>query len=193
MLLFVVIFAKQNDLIRARFSKTSDGLKMNYLKAVFSIIILFLFVVNYADEPELPPYFSYHVSGIIECDTLADISNYSIALFGKQNKNQPEFRILNGLYKGNERPISLTDSDGKYNIIVNDENFFDSLKVGCIRPHQPTIFSESYAVEQYKLIEVSEAYQKNSSGCSSCSAEPTLFKIICYEYHEFDTKLILCN
>ncbi len=169
--------------------------EMKKVKILLSIVILFLFVVNYADSPLPAPYYKYYVGGTIKCDTMIDKSNYSIALFGKRKDFLTEYSLLNGMFNGNEKPVSLTNSKGEFFIIVSDHRLFDSLKVGWVSPHQSVMLSRSYFVDKSNLITETQTSQNNSSsGCSSCSTvEPTTeTRIIRYNYHQYDTELNVC-
>lgn len=170
---------------------------MQKLKIIFSIIILCSFIVNFANSPLPPPYYSYRVSGKVECNSIINKSNYAIALFGKNMNFQQEFIILNGMLADREKPVSLTDSLGRYFIVVNSPYLFDSLKIGWVRPQMPVLFSEPYFVDTTRLIKVTETYQTgNGSGCSSCSTvEPmeTRTRIVRYDYNLTDTRVNVCK
>lgn len=168
---------------------------MQKLKIIFSIIILFSFIVNFANSPLPPPYYSYHVSGNVECDSIINKSNYAIALFGKNMNFQQEFIILNGMLTDREKPVSLTDSLGRYFIVVNSPYLFDSLKIGWVRPQMPVLFSEPYFVDTTRLIKVTKTYQ-TGSGCScgsSVELTETRTRIVRYDYNLTDTRVNVCK
>ncbi|MBE0538745.1 MAG: hypothetical protein IH620_03460 [Ignavibacterium sp.] len=85
---------------------------------------------------------------------------------------------------------------GNYNLLVNYYYFLDSIKLGIIQPHFPTIFSESYTIDQSTGIPDERYYNsEDGSGCNSCTTEHTAAtkRIIKYQYQLDSTKLFLCR
>lgn len=162
------------------------------------LLLLFIFLLmnfNFGNEPILPPYHQFEVSGILVCDTLIDKSNYSVAAWGKNNIIDNEFRQIFNTGLDIEHSLSLTDSLGNYSLLVNSPYFLDSLKIGLIQPQHPPIFSVSYSVDKNNRI-ADERFFNNEggSGCNSCSTNETATsRIIKYQYHIDSTKIYLCR
>lgn len=90
---------------------------------------IFLFGINFGNSPLPPPYYKYIVTGSVLCDSLIDKSNFSIQLYGKSNNYQNSYEpiLVSGL--NYEIPLALTDTSGIYYLNVNNEFFYDSIKV----------------------------------------------------------------
>lgn len=159
-------------------------------------LIFLLMIVNFGTEPTPPPYHQFVISGSVFCDTLTDKSNYTIGVWGKVNFHNEDFLQIKNTGLGIEYPIVLSDSLGNYTLLVNNYYFLDSIKLGIIQPQLPTIFSESYSIDQTTGI-ADERYYNNDggSGCNSCTTEHTAAtkRIIKYQYHLDSTKLFLCR
>lgn len=56
---------------------------MRSVKTILLISILIILTISFATSPEPPPHFRYHVSGNVVCDTLSDLSNFTVVLYGK--------------------------------------------------------------------------------------------------------------
>ena len=159
---------------------------MKFTKVLLSVVLFILFGVNFGNEPVLPPYHKYIVSGSVMCDTLIDKSNFTIQLYGKSNLYQNSFEAIGISALDYEIPVALTDTSGFYRLIVNNEFSFDSIKVALYGLRNQIIFSEVYPVSNEQKIPI-ESFIDNietSSGCSSCSTEPEKVKrTIRYEYY----------
>ena len=158
-------------------------------------IILILFGINFGNEPSLPPYYKYTVTGTVLCDSLVDKSNITVQLHGKSNQYQNSYEpiLISGI--DYEIPISLTDTAGFYYLNVNSHFFYDSLKVAVVNNQQGIIFSEPYFINKDLNLTIEEFSDdiETTSGCSSCSTEPTKVKrIIRYEYN-LATSINYCN
>lgn len=162
------------------------------------LLIFFAFIlmnINFGSEPTPPPYHQYIVSGFLICDTLADKSNYTVAVWGKSILLDNEFRQIINTGFGLEHPLALTDSFGKYSLLINSYSFLDTLKIGLIQPEHSTIFSDSYPIDPRNRITDERTYNNdNGSGCSSCTSEVTESSIVIkYQYNLDSTKLFLCR
>lgn len=160
-------------------------------------IILILFGINFGNEPTPPPYYKYKVTGSVVCDSIIDKSNFTVQLYGKSNIYQNSFEPI--LYSGldYEIPLALTDSLGNYNLIVNQEIFYDSIKVALYGNRNQIIFSAPYHIDKdvNLPIVVESDDVGNTTGCSSCSTEPNLVKVkrtIRYEY-KLSTTINYCD
>jgi hypothetical protein len=172
------------------------------MKAKNILIVAFIFllmIVNFGNEPIPPPYHQFVISGSVFCDTLVDKSNYTIGVWGKVNLHGEDFLQINNTGLGFEYPIVLSDSLGNYNLLVNNYYFLDSIKLGIIQPQLPTIFSESYSIDQTTGIPDeryynNDNYNDGSSGCNSCTTEhtATTAQIIKYQYHLDSTRIYFC-
>lgn len=168
------------------------------IKNILIVVFIFLLmIVNFGNEPIPPPYHQFVISGSLFCDTLTDKSNYTIGVWGKINLHNEDFVQINNTGLGIEYAIVLSDSLGNYNLLINYYYFLDSIKLGIIQPQLPTIFSESYSIDQTTGIP-EERYYNNSdggSGCNSCTTEHTAAtkRIIKYQYQLDSTKLFLCR
>lgn len=158
-------------------------------------LIFLLMIVNFGTEPTPPPYHQFVISGSVFCDTLTDKSNYTIGVWGKVNFHNEDFLQIKNTGLGIEYPIVLSDSLGNYTLLVNNYYFLDSIKLGIIQPQLPTIFSESYSIDQSTGIPDERYYNDGGSGCNSCTTEHTAAtkRIIKYQYHLDSTKLFLCR
>jgi len=164
---------------------------------LIALFIFLLMMVNFGSEPTPPPYHQFVISGSLFCDTLVDKSNYTIGVWGKVNLQSEEFLQITNTGLGVESPIVLTDSLGNYTLIVNYYYFLDSIKLGIIQPQLPTIFSESYSIDQSTGIPDERYYNidDGGSGCNSCTTEHTVAtkRIIKYQYHLDSTRIFLCR
>lgn len=158
-------------------------------KNIFFLLLVFLLMsINFGSEPTPPPYHQFVVSGILVCDTLVDKSNYTVAIWGKSIHFENEFRQIKNTGLDYEHTLVLTDSLGKYSLLVNSAYFLDSLKIGLIEPQHSPIFSSSYPVDKNNRITDERVFNGESgAGCSSCSTELTenteTTLIIKYQYH----------
>jgi hypothetical protein len=168
-------------------------MKVKFILSIF--IILMVFGINFGNSPLPPPYYKYIVTGSVLCDTLIDKSNFTIRLYGKSNNYQDTYKPILTSRLGYEIPIVITDTTGFYYLNVNNEFFYDSIKVALINHSNPTVFSEPYFIDKNLNIAIEEVGNdiETSGGCSSCSSEPTqVRRIIRYEYN-LATSIIYCN
>ena len=166
---------------------------------LIALFIFLLMIVNFGNEPTPPPYHQFVISGSLFCDTVADKSNYTIGVWGKVNLHNEDFVQISNTGLGIEYPIVLSDSLGNYNLLINYYYFLDSIKLGIIQPQLPTIFSESYSIDQTTGIPDeryynNDYYSDGGSGCNSCTTEHTAAttQIIKYQYHLDSTRIYLC-
>ncbi len=169
---------------------------MKSVKLIIIVLLLSLIAANYGTEPAPPPYTRYYVSGTIVCDSLKDKSNYTVQLYGSSKNFGNGYMTIPNIITDYEHKIDLTDSTGNYFLVVNSQIFFDSVKIGIVQPHYSVIFSEPYFIDESKRIEVKENYSgNNTSGCNSCSSNPTSSgtRVVRYEYYLNDTSVKFCN
>jgi len=162
---------------------------------LFVLIILIVFGINFGNSPLPPPYYKYIVTGSVLCDSLIDKSNFTIQLYGKSNNYQNSYEpiLVSGL--DYEIPLALTDTSGFYYLNVNNEFFYDSIKVALFGFRNQIIFSEAYFIDKNLNIPVESIGDdiETSSGCSSCSTNPAKVKrTIRYEYN-LATSINYCN
>lgn len=160
--------------------------------ALFTLILSVTYSTSFA-----PPYYRYFVPGYLVCGSLADKSNYSFMLFGKNNSCDTSFVVLNGTPYSNDRVVALSDSVGKFYLIVSAFYKQDSIKVGLIRPGEPVIFSGLHSPDEDGYIPLSSSYSisddDNVFGCSSCGTEPRRSSaVIRYEYYSVDMDINFC-
>lgn len=159
--------------------------------------ILLILSVGYSTSPFPPPCYQYFAPGLLVCDSVQDKSNYSFMLFGKNNLLDSSFVALNGTPNSNDRVVALSDSLGKFFLIVTSCHKQDSIKVGLIRPGEPVIFSGIYSTSEAGYIPITSSYfisdNDNAVGCSSCGSEPRRSSaIIRYEYYVSELKINFC-
>ena len=168
---------------------------MKIKKIILALILFMLFGVNFGTSPLPPPYHKYIVSGSVVCDSLIDKSNFTIQLYGKSNLYQNSFEPIGISALDYEIPVVLTDTSGFYRLIVNNEFYYDSLKVALYGLRNQIIFSLVYSANDAQKIPL-ESFSddiETSSGCSSCSTEPEKVKrTIRYEYY-LTTSVNYCN
>ena len=163
-----------------------------------NIITLFILTIllslSFGNEPIGPPYYSYSISGSVECDTLEDKSQLIISLFSRQ-KDQTIFTYLVGSPElNNTASADITDKDGAFSIIINSYEFYDSLKISYNYLHQPKSYGESFSLNKDALEEVYINYsQMNNGGCSSCTTENVDAILSHYLYVKSDIKINMCN
>ena len=162
---------------------------------LFVLTILFLFEINFGNSPLPPPYYKYIVTGSVLCDSLIDKSNFTIQLYGKSNNSQNSYEpiLVSGL--DFEIPLALTDTSGFYYLNVNNEFFYDSIKVALFGFRNQIIFSEAYFIDKNLNLSIESISDdiETSSGCSSCSTNPSKVKrTIRYEYN-LATSVNYCN
>ena len=117
-------------------------------------------------------------------------------MWGKVNLHSEEFIQIKNTGLGIEYPIVLSDSLGNYNLLFNNYYFLDSIKLGIIQPQLPTIFSESYSIDQSTGIPDERYYNSDGgSGCNSCTTEHTAAtkRIIKSQYPLDSTTIFLCR
>lgn len=153
--------------------------------------------IDYGNEPALPPYHKYFLSGSIVCDTISEKSNYTVQLYGWSYNFGKEYKAISISARDNSliRPICLTDSLGQYYLAASSDIFFDSIKVGLVQPKRSTIFSEAYFIDKNNRSEVTETYNVDKSIGCNCSKEVAAeeTRIVRYEYHLNNTELKLCS
>ena len=157
--------------------------------------ILILLGINFGNEPSLPPYYKFTVTGTVLCDSLVDKSNFTIQLYGKSNNYQNSYEPILNSGLDFEIPLTLTDTAGHYFLIVNNEFFYDSIKIALFGFRNQIIFSEPYYINKDLNLPIETLSDdiETTSGCSSCSTEPTkVKKIIRYEYN-LATTISYCN
>jgi len=162
---------------------------------LFVLTILSLFGINFGNSPLPPPYYKYIVTGSVLCDSLIDKSNFTILLYGKSNNSQNSYEpiLVSGL--DFEIPLALTDTSGFYYLNVNNEFFYDSIKVALFGFRNQIIFSEAYFIDKNLNLSIESISDdiETSSGCSSCSTNPAKVKTtIRYEYN-LATSVNYCN
>ena len=71
------------------------------IKQKFSLLIIFLILsISFATSPVPPPYYSYNISGSVVCDSLEDLSNYSVILMGigsEEYYNDSTYVVFEGM------------------------------------------------------------------------------------------------
>ena len=159
---------------------------------------LFLLILSVSYSISIaPPYYQYLVPGYLVCDSLVDKSNNTFMLFGKNNLYDSSYVALNGTPHSNDRVVALSDSSGKFFLIVSSFQKQDSLKVGLIRPGEPVIYSNLHSPNEVGYIPVTSNYfisdDDNAVGCSSCGSEPRRSSaIVRYEYYSTDLNINFC-
>lgn len=157
--------------------------------------ILILFGINSGNSSLPPPYYKYIVTGSVICDSLADKSNFTIQLYGKSNAYQFSYEPIKNSSLGYEIPLALTDTAGHYFLIVNNEYFYDSIKVALFGFRNQVIFNEPYFINKGLNLAIEDINDdiETTSGCSSCASEPIRVKrIVRYEYN-LATSINYCN
>ena len=156
--------------------------------------------MNFGNEPIIPPYHKYFVTGSIICDSIINKSDYTVQLYGKSSTYYfPEDYVIipsNPRDNENVHPIALTDSAGQYYLVVSSDFFFDSIKIGIVQPQGLVINSDAYYVDKNSRHEVTKTYNVDSGGgCNSCSEQVTAdeTRVERYEYYLNNTILRLCN
>jgi len=177
------------------------AMKNLFVYKAFIIAMLLMFTINLGTSPLPPPYFTYKVSGTIFCDSLTNVENYTVFLYGKQAERN-YLNILDSLYHPiegmgnyNEHPIDNSDSDGKYYISVDSEIRFDSIKVMVIRPNQKILYSIPIYIAEEDLQAITEEYDASlygAVGCSGCSTENIETRVVKYNYKLFDFNIMAC-
>ncbi len=164
------------------------------INAVFGLILLtVLFGLSWGTEPILPPYYSYSVSGVLKCDSISDKSNYTILFAGRELKDSA-FSVIGGAEGfGNQHSIDVTDRSGAFNLLVNHQFLFDSIRTGYIGSDNTLKFGKAYKVDTDKLIEIMENVPRgNNVGCSSCTTETTEMRIRNYYYKLENADVDIC-
>jgi len=167
---------------------------MKTLRKVSLGLLLLFFTVAYSTSIP-PPYYQYFVSGFLVCDTLSIKSGYSFRLFGKNNSFDSSFTPLNGTANTNDRVVALSDTTGKFHLIVSTSYKQDSIKVGLVRPGKPDAFSGIHSPNDVEYIQVTSAYfiPDEGSGCSSCGSEPRRSSAtVRYEYYLPELNINFC-
>ncbi len=165
------------------------------IKLFLSILfIMVVFGINFGTSPTIP-YHKYFVNGFVLCDSIYDKSNFTIQLFGKSVESLNDYLPISYSNLDFERPIVLTDSSGSFLIVANSYLFFDSIKVAIIHPRGSIIFSEANFIDRNLAVPIQGQGEdiSTSSGCSSCSDEPTSFNFILRYEHYLNANINYCN
>jgi hypothetical protein len=155
------------------------------------MLSLLLFAVSYADSPLPAPYYQYNVGGEIELQGGGDKANYTIVLLGKADRTQNGYEIINGMNKEDEKPVTLTNSNGTFYLSVNSPILFDSIKAAVLRTPEPIISAPAHYVNRTLLYSKKVTYEgKSESGCTSCATETVNTVIEKYIYNSYSTAVI---
>ncbi len=148
--------------------------------------------ISIAESPLLPPYYEYNISGQFTNAVTGNNANYTLQMFGlPQNMSVVRDWIqCKGMGRNYETPYYVTDSNGYFDIRVNSEFFFDSIKVGIIDP-DTIIFGKTVFINESELEQVVTEYRKPESGCNSCSTEPASTIIEKYVYRNYSYSLTI--
>lgn len=163
-------------------------------KNILIILSFFVFVsFQNAKSPLPPPYYLFHVSGFLKSDSVQDLSNYTIQLYGIHQDYQPHYSPITGDYYRYEKPISLTDSIGYYYLVVSHPYLPDSIKLGLVNPLLLEIYSQAYETNIVILQEVTETVSgEESFNCTGCATtEPAYKRIVRYNLYIDNTEIIL--
>lgn len=164
-------------------------------KKVFSLLIglSVTLTIDFSTEPTMPPYQSYQVSGNVVCDTLHNLGNYAVTLFGKSFETQNKFIMIPEYFNDHGKYVDLTDSTGKYFLIADVPYKMDSLKAAIIFHDEETKFSHTFSHDDFQAREDIEFFETGNSGCRSCTNEPfTNNRIIRYTYNIDSIKINIC-
>ncbi len=163
------------------------------------MIVVLLFGLSLGTSSLPPPFYKYSISGKIKCDTISNLSGYSIMLFTKHIDPDSAFTIFTGDYENsNQQPIGKTDIYGSFYILIHSNVFFDTFKLGYIDKDNIVRFSEIYNIDENELNEVIERYSEanTNSGCSSCTEEvaaPSKTRIVSYYYKLDNVSFEICK
>lgn len=161
---------------------------------ILIFIVIILFGINFGTSPTVP-YHRYIVDGFVLCDSISDMSNFTIQLFGKSLLNQTDYLPISYSGLAYERPIVITDSTGSYSIISNSYFYFDSIKIAIMHPRGAIIFSEANFIDRNLAVPIQGQGEDigTSSGCSSCTDEPASFNFILRYEHYLNANINYCN
>lgn len=153
--------------------------------------------VGISTTPLPPPPHKYFVSGTIQCDTILDLSDYTIQLYAKHEAGFSEYNPLVYFEQSVENHnLCLTDSTGNFYLESVSYSYHDSVKAGIIMPGGSPVFSNAIAVNINARREITDYFEDGDfgeSGCSSCSSEPLVERVIRYEYTLDAVVIRLCN
>lgn len=151
------------------------------------LIVFICFSISKSNEPSLPPYYKYFISGTIVSDTIPGKANYALQLFGKDKYRQRDFLPLYGLGTALERPITFSDSLGNFMIVVSNGFPLDSLKIGIIQHGKQPVFSRTYFIDPNKLIPINVTHYDDfgKPGCKGCSENEVAASYDLTDHYEY--------
>ncbi len=166
------------------------------MKAVFILSVFFVtLTIDFSTEPIPPPYHRYEVRGSVVCDTLQNLKNFTVTLYGKSDETQNEFRMIPEYFYNQGKYVDITDSTGSYNLNVEVPFELDSAKAAVIFYGREPIFGNTLSPLDFQRRADKEFYEENNdSGCTSCTNEPlTQSRVYRYVYVIDNINITICN
>ncbi len=165
-------------------------------KAIAITFLGIILSVGIATTPLPPPPHKYFIRGYVQCDTLSDLSNYSIQMFAKHDNHMNEYRPVEGHAENfTGHSVDLTDTSGYFYIETTSFTYLDSVKVGVVFPDKEPIFSEAIYVDVNGRQAITDFFEENNgmeSGCNGCSTNQTIERVVRYEYSLDQINVNLC-
>jgi len=156
------------------------------------IIVLFSVSLNRSTSPAIPLN-QYIVSGALVCDSAATLKDYTVQLFGKTSGYEG-YTPVYASYGGGSS-IALTDSAGKFYVSTSSYQYYDSLKIGLIRPGKEIVYSQTvYADRSTAHKYYYTPSSGDTPGCSSCNntVEPASQSISQYVFYLNNLTISFC-
>lgn len=165
-------------------------------KLVFLFLLFItMLTIDFSTEPIPPPYHRYEVRGSVVCDTLQNLKNFTVTLFGKSDETQNEFRMIHEYFHNQGKYVDITDSTGYYSLNVEVPFELDSAEAAVIFYGREPIFGNTISPLDFQRRADTEFYEdSNGSGCSSCTNESlTQSRVYRYTYIITELNIAICN
>lgn len=150
-----------------------------------AIAVMILFQLTIGTEPLPPPYHQYFVSGIILRGPGLPLNNFVVSLRGKFPYSTPDSVVSVMVYRvtaNNERYPAVTDTAGRFYLIVATLPKADSLALEITAADKPTVLGQMIAVPRQGISLTTEDVVAEP-GCSGCGKEPdSRVRVIGYQY-----------
>lgn len=117
------------------------------------------------------PYYQYEVSGKVLRDGGKSLNDFTVVVLAKLKDNKnffPSDTIKADYVVTADRPISLTDQDGNFNLVFSSKlTEVDAFRLKILLPLSESFVSEIFYTEGFTMSLIQEKYTySNESGCN---------------------------
>ncbi len=150
---------------------------------VIGVVAIFLLPFVLGTSPIAPPYHMYTVDGMITWSDGTPAADVTVFLLARTSYDST-FRVVRGFTGTGNRPIGVTDMDGRFMVSSSLDLRADSLRLGQIVTGRPMIMSDPFRPDSASARAVTGTGSSGTkTGCSGCGTEPGTFEyVVAYKY-----------